>query len=273
MKSFAFFFTVLLLLTLSRITAQNILFQDVPGENTRLQLRFMHPSMDSRVDYSFFSGVFELNANIPVTSKLNISAALPLSNYAPSEWDGESGIGNLFIAAQPILKQDSSIKAVVTIGVTLPTASTDKNRANYTGLLTNFHHSHKYAPDILAIYTNIANHYFTPNGVFYGFELGPRIWIPTGSGDRDIEFMIHYGLTAGINSGGLLLNAELVGLIILSGTADSFSDRMFHTLALGAGYTGWPVQPGIFYKLYLKEELSDSVDGVLGLSLSYYFNR
>ena len=82
--------------------------------------------------------------------------------------------------------------------------------------------------------------------------------------------MLHYGLTGGINTGEILVNAELVGLLLLSMEgADSFSDRIFHTLAFGAQYTGWNVRPGIFYSLYLKDDLSDRVEGVLGLSVTF----
>jgi hypothetical protein len=261
---------LVVLLSFVIINAQNIYFQDLPGENTAIQFRFMHPSFDSNAEYSFSSGVYELNVNTPVSPELNVLASLPFVNYSPSESDGETGVGNLSIAVQPVLNRDSSRISAATIGVVIPTAGKDNNNANYLGVYTNFHYNHKFVSEMLTIYANIANQYYAKSGAFYGFELGPRIWIPTGPGDRDTEFVLHFGLTGGINTGEILVNAELVGLLLLSMQgADSFSDRFVYTLAFGAQYTGWNIHPGIFYSIYLKENLSDTVSGVLGLSVSF----
>jgi hypothetical protein len=281
MKNIILLAFVILFSEAKSLLSQTILLQNIPAKKSTLNLEYLHPSFDSDVDYSLLSGAYNLQANIRLSNNLYMSAALPFINYAPSETnsvypykpESESGIGNLFLAIQPIMKQDSGRMHTATIGVALPTAATDNRYLHYYGSSIDFYNNHYYLPDILTFYSNIAIYGFSESGAFYGFEIGPRILLPTGSNDtEDTEFMLHYGLTGGIKGGVMMLQIEFSGLIFLSSQADSFSDRMFHTLALGLRYTKGNFNPGIFYRVYLEERLSNRVNGVLGISLVMQVN-
>ena len=60
---------------------------------------------------------------------------------------------------------------------------------------------------------------------------------------------------------------ELIGLAIITEDVDDFNDRFLHTLVFGGQWNAGTIKPGLFYKIYLKDELSDLVDGVLGIKL------
>jgi hypothetical protein len=53
---------------------------------------------------------------------------------------------------------------------------------------------------------------------------------------------------------------------------NDFGDRFEYSINFGASYVSESVSPGIFYKLYLKEDLSDWVDGVLGINIEVTIN-
>lgn len=256
---------------IAAVSAQSVMFQDLPAEKTKLRLRFLKPSFDNIDDLTFFSGVFDLEANIPISPSWNIVTSLPFSTFSYSERDNEQSIGNLYIGAQTHSHSDSAHHSIGSFGLYLPTADDEEDRVNLLGALTNWHELHRYLPNTLTVYGNMASIFHTSRGLFYGFEGGANIWIPTGSenDNRDTEFFIHYGITGGTEVSKLIINMELTGLFFLSSDADSFSDKFYHSLVFNAQYTDWPVQPGLFYKLYLEENLNDNVTGVLGISLTF----
>ena len=131
---------------------------------------------------------------------------------------------------------------------------------------TNFYELQKYLPDVLTLYGNYAFRSSKPGGAIFGFEIGPNFLIPTEDGG-DSELFLHYGLTAGFQMTQLAIFAELAGIAIITEDVDDFGDRLSHVIAFGAQWTGSRLRPGVFYKLYLDEDLSDSVDGVLGIKL------
>jgi hypothetical protein len=271
MKYHAYVVVLLLFVFCAAVSAQSVMFQELPGEKTKIRLRFLKPSFDNVDDLSFFSGVFDLQANVPVSPKWNVVLSMPYSTFSDGERTSRNSIGNLYIGAQAHGDLDSVHQTIGSFGLYLPTAPDDEDNANILAMYTNWHELHRYAPNTLTIYANVANIYHTTRGLFYGFEIGPNIWVPTGSDteNRDTEFLLHYGITGGVNVNQLIINAELVGLFFLSSDADSFSDKFYHSLVFNAQYTGWPVQPQLFYKLYLEEDLSDRVNGVLGLGLTF----
>ena len=158
--------------------------------------------------------------------------------------------------------------SVGSFGLFLPTADED---IGFFGILTNYYDIHKYASDLLTIYGNYAYHNLLSQGVRFGLEIGPNLMIPT-KGKGDTELFIHYGLTAGFQGNKFAIFTELVGLVIITEDSDEFSDRFVHSIDLGATYISNSISPGVFYKLYLKENLSDIVKGVLGIKIDVSVN-
>ena len=92
--------------------------------------------------------------------------------------------------------------------------------------------------------------------------------VRTKGGGRDTELFIHYGYTVGFQGENFAIFTELVGLVIIT----EFSDCFINSIDLGATYISNSISPGVFYKLYLKEDLSDIVDGVLGIKIDVSVN-
>jgi hypothetical protein len=80
--------------------------------------------------------------------------------------------------------------------------------------------------------------------------------------------VLHYGLSAGFQSGCVAIITELVGLAIITEDYDEFSDRFIHAIDFGAAYFSKNISPGVFYKIYLKEDLRELVDGVVGVKVN-----
>ena len=269
---YPFYFSFFLLFVfITAVCAQTVMFQELPGEKTKISLRFMKPSFDNVDDLTFFSGTFDLQANVPLNEKWNVVVSMPYSTFSDGDRTNLNSIGNVYIGAQPHSHIDSTHQTIGSFGLYLPTSPDNEDNPYILAWYTNWHELHRYAPNTLTVYANLANFYTTPGKLFYGFEVGPNIWIPTGSDTegRETEFLIHYGVSGGIYINNVILNAELTGLFFLSADSDSFSDKFYHSLAFNVQYSGWPVQPQLFYKLYLEEDLSDRVNGVLGLGVTF----
>jgi len=216
------------------------------------------------------SGVYQLSFNIPLSSKLNITGNIP---YISSDYEidygyytykyDRNGIGNIFVGVQtnPGTIEDS--KSFVTFGIFLSTAD---ERTAYSGLYTNYYDLQKFTPDALGLYFNYAHHKII-NVFNYGFEVGPNILIPTGE-FSETELFIHFGVDAGYQINKLLISTEFIGVAIISQQADTFGDRFVNMFNLGAQWKEDVITPKVFYKIYLREEMRDMIDGVLGLGVS-----
>jgi hypothetical protein len=226
----------------------------------------LKPYFEADVDFSAFSGIYDLYANIPVRSNLNIVSSLPYSTYADDE-ESESEVGNLYIGLQMRQASHKNKSSIISFGAFLPTAGEDDFSINFLSALANYYQLEKYLPNTLTIYGNYSHHIVQSRGGLVNFEIGPNILIPTKDDDDETELLMHYGISGGFQFTNFAVLAELVGLVIISEDVDDFSDRFIHTLAFGGQWTGSAVRPGIFYKIYLKEDFRDFIDGVLGIKL------
>lgn len=136
------------------------------------------------------------------------------------------------------------------------------------GFLSDYYELHKFAVNTLTIYGTFAHHVITESGLMYGIEAGPSFYIPTKDAEyRDTEIYLHYGGLLGYRTKLVDLSAEVTGLCGISQDYDEFSDRFLHMATFGIQYNHGCVRPGIYYSLYMKKELSDSISGVLGIKL------
>ena len=269
-NSFKLVFLIILSFIISnQLLAQTFLFQDIPTEKTQLGLRFMRPTFDGDSELSTLSGIYDLSFNIPINANWNITGSLPYITSTFGERDPDNGMGNIYIGMQSILKNEGQKKSIASFGLFLPTADED---IQFFGLYTHLIEFHKYAADVLTLYGNLAFFKTLPQGFRLGAEIGPNIMIPIKD-DRDTEFLLHYGLTAGYQSTNVALIAEMVGIAIISEDSDEFSDRFQYSFNFGASYVSERIRPGLFYKLYLKDDfITDLVDGVIGINIEVTIN-
>lgn len=254
--------------------AQTFDFRQLPSEKKQFEFRFIKPFIkNDGIDMSFLSGIYQLSANIPISSKLNIVGEIPFvyTKYEQSSFFfgnnefEESGFANIFIGLQTTPSSGNNKKSVISFGLYLPTAD---ERVSYQGVIVDYYEFQKYLPHTLGLYFNYAYHKSYTNGLRFGFEVGPNITIPT-EGNRSGDLLLHYGLTGGFEINKIfLLNIELAGVAIVTESVDDFGDRFIHLMNFGAALTEGMFVPKIFYKIYLDDTFSNAISGSLGIGVS-----
>jgi len=270
---------ILVLLLICSFTSglsQTLNLQFIPSDKHQFELLINKPFQSDIFEHSTFSGTYDLLFNIPISKKLNLVGDLPFiyTDYeAKFRIDGfnynynfdKSGLGNIFIGLQLKPEELKNRMSFVTVGLNLPTANED---AAFSGIFYNYYKFEKYLSKTLGLYFNYAYHKIRNQGFYYGLEFGPNILVPTGDSRANTEILVHYGLSLGVQSKKIILNAELTGIGIVTASTDNFSDRLVNMLSFGSQWDGNFIIPKIFYKIYLKEELSDMIDGVLGIGVA-----
>ena len=264
---------ILLTFLLSSLSAQTFMLQNEPKDKSQFEVRYLRPYFDHDDDMSTFSGVYDFSFNIPVSSKINMVGSLPYTTISFDDEDSESAIGNIYLGIQTRSEPSADKSSSLSVGIFLPTAPDDKWSCSSFGWFTNYHDVQKYAPDVVTLYSNYAGYKTNPDGARFGFELGPSFCIPTGDDtDDEMELFLHYGFSCGLQLNRFALSAELIGLAFISEDFDKFSDRFVHSLVMGGQWTNGTVRPELFYKIYLKDDLNDFIDGVLGIKLDVFLN-
>lgn len=255
------------------LSAQIFDFRQLPSEKNQFEFMFTKPFIKGDVDMSFLSGIYQISANIPVSSKLNIIGEIPFiyTNYEVNSFFlgnykyEESGFANIFIGLQTKPSAENDKRSAISFGLYLPTAD---ERIAFQGAVADYYEFQKYLPNTLGLYFNYAYHKSYPNGLRFGFEVGPNISIPT-EGNRSGDMLLHYGITGGVEINKMLLiNIELGGVAIVTESVDNFSDRFIHLMNFGAAWTEGKVIPKIFYKIYLDDIFSEAISGSLGIGVS-----
>ncbi len=256
------FFSVLI----NGVAAQTFLFQGLPKEKTQFGLRFMRPTFKYGSDLSTLSGIYDFSLNIPINETLNFVGSIPYLTFAFEDNNTESGVGNIYFGLQTHRDFNDNNSSIGSFGLYFPTAKDDIS--GFFGVFTHFVDYHKYISDLLTIYGNYAHYNNTSQGVRFGLEIGPNLMIPTKRGyNTETELFIHYGITFGFQDENFAILTELIGLALITEDVDEFKDRFVHSIDFGFTYISNSVTPGIFYKLYLKEDFSDIVEGVLGIKI------
>jgi hypothetical protein len=269
-KAFLFFITIFI--SLDFLSAQTLNLQNIPSDKMQFGFSFSKPFYSDDFDVSTLSGAFELSGNIPVSSRLNIIGNFPFINtsYDFGNYKYErSGIGNIFIGIQTNPNTIDNGKSIFIFGLFLPTAD---EQAAFSGLDINFYDIQKYIPNSVGLYFNYAYHKIINEGLNYGFEAGPNLLIPTEGENSETELFLHYGIHTGYQVNKLLLNVEFLGIAIISQDIDNFGDRLVHQLGFGAQWKEALITPKIFYRIYLREEMREIIDGVLGIGVSISIN-
>ena len=71
----------------------------------------------------------------------------------------------------------------------------------------------------------------------------------------------------------LAIVSEVKGIGIITEDIVSLKDRFDKTLLFGAQWLGSGFIPGVFYKIYFDEFLTDVIDGVFGIKINVGLGR
>ena len=269
LKNILFF--LVMFVTIDIISAQTLDFQTIPNTKKQFGFSFNKIFYSTHRDMSTLSGVYQLYANIPISSKLNIIANFPYINTSYSVIYGfrnysysESGFGNIFIGLQTKSPTIENRRSTFTFGLFIPTAS---EGASFDGALADYYYFSKYFPNSIGFHFNYAYHYLNTEGLNYGLELGPNLLIASER-NSETELFMHYGISGGYQIDQLLLNIEVIGIAIITENIENFGDRFVNMLNIGAQWRGAVFTPKIFYKIYLRNEIRHNVDGVLSIGVN-----
>jgi len=263
---------LLMFFSINVCSAQTINLQTMPDSTKQFGLSFDKTFFSSNYDMSMLSGVYQIYLNIPISSKLNLISSIPYINTnveIDSYWGKrtfeENGFGNIFVGIQTNKKLINNSRSVFSAGVFLPTA--EENKA-VIGIYSSYYDLQKFAPNSLGIYLNYAHYRINEDNLNITFEIGPNFILPIGENSSNGEIFVHYGLNAGFKVERLSFNAELLGVFILSEETDDIRDRFVNMFNLGAQWKGEVISPKLYYKIFLRDEISDMVDGVLGMGVT-----
>lgn len=260
----------------SIISAQSLNFKTIPSDKAQFDARFEKPFFSSLTSLSTLSGVYQFSLNIPISSKLNLISDIPymysnykiVNSYRNTELT-QNGFGNIFIGVQTNQPTINGRKSTVSFGVFLPTA---EKKLGFNGLFTNYYDFQKYTLNSWGFIFNYAYYKFSNNGLYYGLEVGPNISIQTIAKRTLTDIFMHYGINVGYKIDKLLLNVEFLGIAIITEDTNNFGDRFVNLLDFGAQWKGTSLTPKLFYKIYLKNDMRDIVDGILGVGISVSIN-
>lgn len=248
--------------------AQTFMFKNIPGEKVQAGVRFLRPNFTGADNLTIFSGIYEVTLSLPINERWSIDGSLPYSRYSAEDGDYSEGfIGNIYAGMQYLMKSGNSSK-IISFGAYIPAA--DDDPANiFLGTAINQEDFIKYWPDFWTLTGNFSYFNIETGGARLGLEIGPDLIIPTGEYDDELEFLVHYGLTAGYQGERFAAFTELIGLGILTGTGSGFSERFKHSINFGVSYVSPHFLPGVFYKISLSETELDILDGVIGVNLEF----
>ena len=246
-----------------------------PSEKNQFAFSFDKPFFDGDDITSTLTGVYQLYCNIPISSKFNLIGTVPFINFSYQQDYyfynqnyhidySENGVGNIFIGMQTRPELNDGRGSVISFGVFLPTADED---VSFVCAFVNYYNILKYIPNYLGLYFNFAHYKSVGQGFNYGIEVGPNILIPTEGKNDEIELFLHYAAGAGFRSNIFELNAEFLGIGIVTDDEEDLNERLIHQLSFGALLHFEYITPKLFYRLYVNEHMEKMIDGVLGIGV------
>ncbi|MEE9443065.1 MAG: hypothetical protein V3V99_10415 [candidate division Zixibacteria bacterium] len=272
---------MLLCVFASSAVGQTFITTPPPENNTKVGFRFLHPNYKAKSYITTFTGTYDLYVNMPVSPKINLELKFPFSGIgydSPYPIDSKQAIGNIYFGFQyhqPIEEFQKFKGTIFSFGVNIPTADKDEWAPHYMGLICNEYEAQRILPEVFTISGNAAYWMLTGEpedvGGYFGFELGPQLFIPTGDNNDDTELMMHYGLTMGLDAPNVAIFAEFLGVFAVTSDVDDFGERFDHFVGIGMGITDFPVRPSLYYQIPLDDDLNDFLSGVFGIKVEAAF--
>ena len=255
---------------------QSLLLTNPPGENAKISLRSFWPTYNN---LEFPSAMFDLYFRVPLNSRTSIIGAVPFltlkqkENWMGTPWQRLSGIGDVSLGLQQVLKSIENRTISVTAGVFLPTMA-QGDRYGYGMSLAEFGYNTDYAefpksmPGYATLFATAAYQQFDRRGNHFGLEAGPLFLIPAKGDYRGnpVATFLGYGVSGGLKLGSFDLSAEVAGRVQVFGFVDEVYLYFSHQAAVGLSWGRGPVRPGLFYTLRLNPGFQD-FRGAFGVNL------
>jgi hypothetical protein len=256
------------ILTPASLFAQSIWTERLPGRSFTVE--FLHPNFSGSSNSSgnfvlFFTG------RIPAWERTDLIIDLPVAH---SSWEetmftrGESNtiVGNPYLGVE-IKGPDSP--SFAEIGFRLPIIPNDSFRTRNTGYLADFDRQEAFYSDLFMVAV-MGNFLVDPplDHSILRIRFGPNFWLGYG----DLQMVIDYSLQGGFASERITFITGISGRFFAIRNNADFSEQIFHQFGVAGSMNFGRFQPGLFFRIPIDEDLSESIDYVLGLNVGIAFD-
>ncbi len=233
----------------------------------RIAAELMKPGLDDSGDFHPGSSALYLSGRIRVSPTLAFVAELPVA-FGGLRYDGgaDALLGNAYVGVE-----SGPVDAPVWVeaGGRLPLIGSDPNSAWLVGTNTDIDRLSAFQPKTATVSgaLNVGRRNATGTGV--RARLGPELYFRTsGDWQYSTEVLMNYGAQLYRVRGPLELYAHAGGLVVVSGEdRGGFGERSLHQLGFGGSYLVGGLRPGVVVRLPLDEDLQQSINYVIGLTL------
>jgi len=257
-----------LILAPTMVCAQSIWTEHLPGR--AFTVEYLQPnfsgSSSSSGDFVLF-----LAGRFPAWEDTRLVIDLPVargSRESDLHSDGESNtiVGNPYLGVE-IRRPDSNSYAE--IGFRMPITPGDSYLARNIGQMTDIDRQEAFLTDIFTA-SIIGNFLVDPpiENSSMRIRFGPAFWL--GSGNIDV--LLDYSLQGSYTMDRVKLTTGISGRFIATSDIGDFGARTLHQFGVSGSVNLDRYQPGLFLRLPIDKELSDSIDFVLGLTLGIAFD-
>lgn len=271
-------FASMLLFFLCGVNAIAQSFQIPPDDNPFVSLEMMKPNLgEGSWQFSTISSVWFLNAQIPLgTGPFVLIADIPFSYLdgkslespftSPVDFDAQILIGNPLLAVE-IRSSNGPVGGFGILGVRPPLAEQDKGSAAGYGVLSDFDRFEAFTPNRFSILGGGGWRFNTGSRSRLNIGVTGMIVIPTESGPNTEGFLKYYS-QLWLYFQNVSVNFGLSGVTILTEGLD-LGENTESQFSLGAQFSLGSFRPGVFVRVPIEEHLSEIVDFVGGVNLTF----
>lgn len=258
-------FVFVVMLSYHKMNAQSFNLEPVEVNSYQVGLKANIPLFKNNEynDVASMSGTYTVNFQIALKNNWSLYSEIPII-YAKTDYDSETGIGNLFFIIRKTLNE--SLTSRISLGTYLPTIGEESYLKPEILLSGNIYRIAQ-AFNAYTIYANYAYQHKKTEKPIFGFEVGPDVSIPKGGGET--ELFLHYGLKGGYKFNNVWLWSEFNGIMIVTESGADIKDRTINQLVLGGQYDLGKFKPAVFYSIPLKEYMREYLSGVIGFKLEF----
>lgn len=240
--------------------AQNVWIEQ-PERETEIGLDFRIPSFDGfNVEGITFSNYFY--ANIVLGRKTTLQVDLPVSHFSNGGGESNFGVGNPYIGIQ-FGAPNASTK--FDLGVRLPLQS-EFELAHTTGFITENYTFGAFIPDATTLVSNIHYRYNKNDGFGLRVGGGPEL-VAVKDGGAELVLKSYAQLLYNINN--TRFGGGFSGRWIATAEGADFSDVSNFNLGFFGSRDLGPVSSGVYVEVPLSDNISSSVNYIIGLNLSF----
>jgi hypothetical protein len=266
----AYLFFCVLTISLSAMS-QNLYVHPLPQELIRIDVKYLRPyfTRNANIEMKDRSGMYEIFMNIPFIKKFNLYFDVPIIIQAYDNQTHGNGIGNVYLGLHSRPDSLDNIYTSTSFGIFLPTVNSSISALSFLGGYASFQEPQKAMNNTLTLYANYVYSIGERRRKYIGFEIGPQFYIPTISSAGTTDLYLHYGLSAGYTLCNVIVTSEFLGLVDLTSSYSTFSNRIDHSLALAVSFEKLDLRPTIFYQIVIDDQASQIMNGILGFNLSF----